>query len=49
VTDDPADNAEETQRRVDEGLFGYTAGIHQGYVRDFLRPANRGQGRQRDR
>jgi hypothetical protein len=49
ASDDPADNAEEIERRVDEGLFGYTPGVHQEYVRDFLRPANRGLGRGRDR
>jgi hypothetical protein len=42
VTDDPADNAEEIQRRMDEGLFSFDAS-------NALRPVSRGQGRARNR
>lgn len=40
VTDDPADNAEEIQRRMDEGLFSFDAS-------NALRPTSRGRGRDR--
>ena len=47
VSDDSPENRQHVRDRAE--LFGYIPGVHQEYVRDFLRPANRGQGRQRDR
>jgi hypothetical protein len=47
VGDDSDENLDFIRDQVVAGMFGYVPGVHQQYVRDALRPASRGQGRDR--
>jgi hypothetical protein len=47
VGDDSDENLTEIRDQIVAGMFGYVPGVHQQYVRDALRPASRGQGRDR--
>jgi hypothetical protein len=47
VSDDSEDNWRYIRDQVAAGLFGYIPGVHQAFVRDALRPASRGGGRDR--
>ena len=47
VADDSDENVDFIRDQIVAGMFGYVPGVHQQYVRDALRPASRGQGRDR--
>jgi hypothetical protein len=47
AADDSDENLDFIRDQIVAGVFGYVPGVHQQYVRDVLRPASRGQGRDR--
>ena len=47
VADDSDENLDFIRDQIVAGMFGYVPGVHQQYVRDALRPASRGAGRDR--
>jgi len=49
VSDDSDENLDFIRDQIMAGLFGYVPSVHQKYVRDALRPASRGVGRDRFR